>query len=154
MKYEALIFDFDGVLVDSVELKGRAFYSIYEPYGRETARRTYEYHMSHGGVSRREKFKHFHRQFLNRALSEIENDSLCCQFSGLVKQDIVDAPLAAGAMDFLEVHNKEFALFIVSGTPQDELREICAKKDLDRFFDEVLGSPQSKVGHITAILER
>ena len=31
--FEAIVFDFDGVLVESVDIRTRAFVELYRPYG-------------------------------------------------------------------------------------------------------------------------
>ena len=48
----AIIFDFDGVLVESVDVKTRAFCDMYSKYGEEIVEKVKEYHLSHGGISR------------------------------------------------------------------------------------------------------
>ena len=54
------IFDFDGVLVDSVELKTIAFVHLYEEYGSHIVDLVIAFHCKNGGMSRFEKFKYFH----------------------------------------------------------------------------------------------
>ena len=39
------IFDFDGVLVDSVEIKAKAFNELYRPYGSEIAEKIVFHHI-------------------------------------------------------------------------------------------------------------
>ena len=45
-------------------------------------------------------------------------------------------------------------LFVVSGTPRDELSRIFARRGLDRWFVEVWGSPRGKPEIIEDILAR
>ena len=49
---DALIFDFDGVLADSVEVKTRAFAKLFQSYGPEIEDRVVKYHRNNGGMSR------------------------------------------------------------------------------------------------------
>ena len=37
MKYKNIIFDFDGVLAESVHIKTHAFYLLYKQFGKEIA---------------------------------------------------------------------------------------------------------------------
>ena len=37
MKYKNIIFDFDGVLAESMHIKTQAFYKLYEPFGNNVA---------------------------------------------------------------------------------------------------------------------
>ena len=54
----AIIFDFDGVIVDSVDVKGLAFAEIYSKYGGGIAEKVLSHHRSNGGMSRKVKFKY------------------------------------------------------------------------------------------------
>ena len=65
-RYDAVVFDFDGVLVESVDVKTDAFAALYRPYGSDIVEKVVAWHMAHGGVMRFEKFRHFHRVFLGR----------------------------------------------------------------------------------------
>ena len=69
-KYSALIFDFDGVILDSVSIKTEAFAELYLQYGKIIQNKVVQYHLKHGGISRYNKIKYFHSEFLgNRNLS-------------------------------------------------------------------------------------
>ena len=60
---DSILFDFDGVIADTVEIKTRAFYSIYEEYGTAIAEKAVEHHILNGGMSRFEKVKFYHKKF-------------------------------------------------------------------------------------------
>ena len=49
MTVQAVFFDFDGVLADSVEVKTRAFYRLYEGHGPEVAAQVAAHHRANGG---------------------------------------------------------------------------------------------------------
>ena len=53
---KAIIFDFDGVIAESVNVKTEAFASLYEPYGKDVVNKVEQHHLANGGVSRFEKF--------------------------------------------------------------------------------------------------
>ena len=46
------MFDFDGVLVESVDLKTRAFAALYAEHGTEVADAVVAYHLQHGEIGR------------------------------------------------------------------------------------------------------
>ncbi len=50
--YSTLIFDCDGVILDSNRVKTAAFFSAASPYGELVAAKLVEHHVAHGGVSR------------------------------------------------------------------------------------------------------
>ena len=51
MRYDAIFFDFDGVIVDSVNIKTQVFYLMYLPYGEDIALKAKQHHIENGGVS-------------------------------------------------------------------------------------------------------
>ena len=42
------IFDFDGVILNSLDVKTNAFYKMYEPYGLKIAKSVKDYHINNG----------------------------------------------------------------------------------------------------------
>jgi len=65
----AIAFDFDGVLVESVDVKNRAYARLFEKEGAELVRSILTYHLKNGGVSRFVKFQTIYREILERPLS-------------------------------------------------------------------------------------
>ena len=59
-----IFFDFDGVILDSVDCKTQAFEAMYAQHGQEIADQVKKHHLENGGVSRFEKFKHWHKKHL------------------------------------------------------------------------------------------
>ena len=78
---QCLAFDCDGVLLDSVPVKTRAFARIAEPYGAEARDRFVMYHTVHGGVSRYKKFEWFYREVLGREITPEESAELGRRFA-------------------------------------------------------------------------
>ena len=62
---KGIIFDFDGVIVDSVGIKSDAFAHLYNSYGTQIENKVVEHHEKNGGLSREEKIKYYHKNFLN-----------------------------------------------------------------------------------------
>ena len=141
----AIGFDFDGVLVESVDIKTRAYAYLFEDEGPEVVRRITDYHLTHGGVSRFEKFRTIHNDILKRELNDKRFQFLCDRFSEIVVDAVVAAPWVAGAREFLERNFRKYRMFVVSGTPESELQEIVERRGMTRFFEAVRGSPKDKV---------
>jgi D-3-phosphoglycerate dehydrogenase / 2-oxoglutarate reductase len=141
---ENIIFDFDGVILDSLDCKTEAFYQMYLPYGEDIAKKVKKYHILNGGVSRFEKFKTWHKQFLNVELSKKEIQDLANQFSDLVMENVINSNPIPGAIEFIKRYSKDFNFFIISGTPDDEIKKICEAIGIASHFKEILGSPKNK----------
>jgi len=56
-----IIFDFDGVICESVDIKTGAFYEMYLPYGEMIAQKVKEHHIQNGGMSRYDKFEYLEK---------------------------------------------------------------------------------------------
>lgn len=140
-----ILFDFDGVICESVYIKTEAFYEMYLPYGIDVAQKVKAHHLSNGGMSRFDKFRHYETALLGREVSETRIQQLAEEFSALVKKKVIDAPFVPGALKFLQNHSDAFNCFIVSATPMDEMIEIVNAKDIADYFTMICGSPTSKV---------
>ena len=150
---EAIFWDFDGVIADSVDVKTRAFAEMFEPYGEPILKQVIAHHEQHGGISRVEKIDHAYRCFIGQPLSADELEEKCRIFSGIVMQKVVDARLIQGAEETLLALQGQIPMFVISGTPQDELIEICERRNLSRYFRRILGSPIHKAPHVKNLLQ-
>lgn len=149
---EVVIFDFDGVLVESVDIKTRAFAKLFEAEGAEVVDRVVDYHLRNSGVSRFEKFRYIYTEFLYRPLSDVIFQDLCRRFSELVLEEVVSAPYVAGAKEFLENNAGAYSCFVCSATPQDEIEEIVKLREMERYFKGVFGAPRTKGDIVRNIL--
>jgi len=151
-KIKALIFDFDGVIADSVDVKTKAFAAIYSQYGNAVVQKVIEHHEANGGISRFEKFRLYHKDFVGEAIDDEQIDKLARQFSDLVLQKIVEAPYVKGAYEYLSTNYRRFNFFISTGTPTDEIKIILERRKLSPYFKEVYGSPEKKEDHVREII--
>lgn len=150
----ALIFDFDGVIVESENIKTRAFMMLYRPHGTVVVEAAVAHHQANGGISRRKKIRFCHKTLLGIDLDEEALDALAGRFSALIEDEVVGCPWVPGAQAVLEAELGRRPMFVVSGTPQDELDRIIERRGLGRFFVEVHGSPPEKPPVIRDILAR
>ncbi len=141
---KAIIFDFDGVLVESVDVKTRAFARMFEEEGEEVVRGVTDYHLKNGGVSRVRKFKYYYDEILKRSLSEEKLADLCDTFSRLVIDEVINSPYVKGAQEFLDKFYSKLDFYVASGTPEEELREIVISRGMNIYFKGVYGSPAQK----------
>lgn len=153
MTIKAILFDFDGVIVDSINVKTEAFRELFSNE-KEHLQTIINFHLANGGMSRFVKFEIIYREILKKPLTQELSQELGEKFSKLVMQKVIECDYMPGALEFLQTYSKQLPLFIASGTPQDELRIIIAKRDLTHYFTEIHGTPRSKPEIIRDILER
>lgn len=140
---EAVVFDFDGVILESAAGKGRAFIELFSqyPHHLEAIR---AHHLANLGVSRFEKFEWIYDHLLRRPLSGEESRDLGRRYSDLVFETTVASPFVPGALELIERLVHRMPLFVASATPQEELEAVVRRRNLDRFFAGVHGSPPGK----------
>lgn len=155
MNWQAVFFDFDGVILDSVDVKTKAFAKMFRHYGPEVERAVVDYHLANGGVSRFEKFEYYYEHILQKNISHETLEALGRQFEQLALEGVLATPFIDGAMDTLK-HLKQHGIpvFVVSGTPDEEIKLIVEKRHLDHYFVEVHGSPRKKAEIVLGISSR
>lgn len=141
---DLIVFDCDGVLLDSVRIKTETFGKLFEHLGPEAKQYVINYHLEHGGVSRYAKFEHYFEKFHNRAITAEESAALDKQFNQIALDQLLATPLLPGVREFLEAHQDTWPLYVASGAPDYELKIILDKLDLSKYFKGIFGSPTPK----------
>ena len=152
-RIKAIIFDYDGIISESVNIKTEAFAEMFRPFGQDVEKMVINHHESNGGVSRFEKFKLYYRDFLKKDITPHKIDSLSIKFSNLVLDRVVDAPYVQGAYEFLSSNYKKYDFYISTGTPTEEIEIILEQKGIKKFFKGVYGSPENKAVHVKRIMQ-
>ena len=62
---KSIIFDFDGVILDTVEVKGDSFVELYKNETNEVKKKIKKYHFANLGVSRYKKINYIGNSFLD-----------------------------------------------------------------------------------------
>lgn len=142
--FRNIFFDFDGVIAESVDVKTEAFREMYLPYGEKIADKVVDHHIHNGGVSRYEKFKIYHKQFLNQDISQDQLNDLAQTFSKLVLEKVINANEVVGCSDFLDKYSTRLNFWIITGTPTVEIEQIVEKRGIEHHFKALCGSPKNK----------
>ncbi|MBE9571959.1 MAG: HAD family hydrolase [Proteobacteria bacterium] len=149
----AVIFDLDGVIIESAEIKTKAFEVLFADYP-DRLPEIISYHQKNGGISRYLKFRYFYEKILGQELSAQEEAELGERFSQIAMRQVLEAPFVPGAIEFLTHNKHRYYFFIASGTPYGELQNIMSHRQLSQFFVEVHGAPKDKTDIIEDILNR
>ena len=151
--WQSIIFDFDGVIVESGDIKTNAFADLYQSYGDLIVKEVVRYHKLNGGLSRYKKFRYFQKYLLKKPpLTQNEEDKLDETFSRLVVEAVINSDSVPGADEFIKIEASRIPLFIASGTPETELNTIVTRRGLAPYFTGVRGSPKLKEILIAEIL--
>lgn len=151
MSPKVIIFDFDGVILDSADIKLRAYTTVYKDEESAKLKKLVEHAQLHGGVTRRIKFEYYERELFGRPGDAKTVDALCRRYSEIVFDAVMKCPFIEGAQQLLERADGKVAMHVVSGTPQDELGRIVEARGLAHFFRSVRGAPAKKRDAFDAI---
>ena len=141
---DALLLDFDGVVLASVSIKVQAYLTIYEKEDPAKLAQVLAYQRLHGGVTRRLMFRHFETQLFGRAGDVEAVERLSAAYTRLVHDAVLTCPFVPGARRFLEIAYGRADLHVVSATPQEELVDIVRRRGLSVYFKGVHGAPATK----------
>ncbi len=154
IKSSKLIFwDFDGVIKDSVEVKTRAFESLFQGCNTDILKRVRIHHESHGGMSRLDKIP----LYMRWADLPVENaliEQFLAKFSEIVFWGVVNAPWVPGAKDYLLANHKESYFVLITATPEDEIVSILNQLGISHCFQEIHGSPKIKKNVVFEVLKQ
>ena len=141
--YQTILFDCDGVILDSNDIKTEAFFNSVKSYGEAEANELADYNVKFGGVTRKQKFEHFFENILSREPKENEFQELMMIFSEYVKRGLEDCDFSKGIFQ-LKKKLPKGKWFVVSGGDADEIRHSFRSKGLIELFDGIYGGPESK----------
>ena len=143
-KYSTLVFDCDGVILDSNKIKTEAFRKVAERFGSQAAEQLVQYHVHNGGISRYYKFKFLLVNILGRNATQSLINKLASDYGDYVYNGLLTCSVTPGLKE-LRTETKDSKWMIVSGGDQDELRRVFASRELDTLFDSgIYGSPRTK----------
>lgn len=151
MKYKVIILDFDGVIVQSNNIKHQAFSEIFKNYP-DHYETIMKYHFEHNHVPRQAKFKYFFEHVLKQPYSSQDINKMVLNFTELTRDKIINCPYVKGAVEFLDYFYKKIPLYVASATPHDELNVIIKARGLSSYFKEIYGAPVKKTEMFKDIL--
>lgn len=150
---KVLIWDFDGVIKETLEVKGEALAGLFAGHSEELRQKIRSHHIANGGMSRLEKIP----LYLAWAGLPTDGDSVrrfCLRFSQGVFQKVLEAAWVPGAKEILSGNPFRQTFHLVTATPQEEMEKILQALDLQKVFQGIWGSPTPKGRAVKEILTR
>lgn len=142
--YHTLIFDCDGVVLNSNRVKTEAFRQAALAYGADAADALVSWHVANGGISRYRKFEHFLKNIVPKGTPGPNIDTLLARYAAIVRDGLMSCDAAPG-LHALRVRTKSARWLIASGGDQAELRDVFQARRLADLFDGgIFGSPDTK----------
>lgn len=142
---DSIIFDFDGVIVDSEHLRVEGFRKVLTAEPPELVEKLIEYHLANGGISRYEKFRYYLQELKGELVDENQVSRWAADFSGLMLESMADPSILIDeTVTFIQKIASCVPLNIVSGSDEKELNALVDSLGLRDYFGAVRGSPRPK----------
>ena len=140
-----ILFDFDGVILDSMPIRDFGFEKIFEKFDKVIVGKLLDYNNENGGLSRYVKIKYFFNNLLNKEISEEEINRYAENFSILMRKELRDKKyLISETFEFIKDNFDKYNLHIVSGSDEEELQYLCKVLKINEYFLSINGSPKHK----------
>jgi len=145
LKYTNLIFDFDGVILDSNNIKKFAIREAAKDILVESTLEEFvEYFTKYNGIPRETKISKF--------IPKIHYNYVLQNYERLINKELCSANLTEGVEKFIEkLYLNQKSLYVLSGGKRSEVIEILKNKDLYKFFKNIYGGPEDKYSNILNI---
>lgn len=157
---KCLVFDFDGVLVDSNAVKRSAYYDVFASLNVDRAAVEQEMLGGFRTGDRYQVIERILRHLMARGLvsataSLAELVERCAdQYNRICESFAATCREVPGASIVLPRLAREYALYVNSGTPEEPLCRIVQARGWAEQFRDVLGGPRTKVENLRRVLGR
>ena len=156
MRFEAIVFDFDGTLIQSAEAKHEAFYRLFPdemPYREIVAGilRNDPDGSRHDVIPRMLEAMAKRGLILPPGQSAIDRIGAYAQAVYAIQANVPECP---GASDLLRDLHRRSTLYVSSNTPEVDLGTLLQKRGWVDFFAGWFGHPRSKRDTLNALVAR
>ncbi len=150
--YKSIVFDCDGVVLDSNIVKTKAYFRTAKNLGAtdKQAQALVDYHVKLGGISRYHKFDYYLREILHEPATKKAIQILLDEFGRELEVGLMACEIAPGLLELRKL-TPGAKWSILSGGDQQELRTLFANRQissdvrLEALFDGgIFGSPDNK----------
>ena len=146
-KYKTLIFDCDGVILDSNNIKTEAFRKVASEYGKKAEKELINFHLNNLGISRFIKFEHFINTIipsLNISRNSPDMKYLLTKFNEEIQSKLIKCKLN-NDLNKLKENTINSGWFMVTAGDQEEVRKILKIRNISSLFNKgIYGSPKNK----------
>jgi len=151
--FDVVVFDFDGTLVLSADIKRRAFFEIFPDQCAPAVSAVLEQDPE---GSRNKVIPAMIAEAATRGIdsNSLHADELVAAYAKRVAAGVGAAPEAPGGEEALKSVGEHASVYIASTTPHEELLRHLERRDWTRWVREAYGFPYQKPDVVKQLLRR
>jgi HAD superfamily hydrolase (TIGR01549 family) len=147
-----MVFDFDGVIIDSTEIKIDEYRNLFSQFtkNKATLNEIINIYKNSAGIPRETTLKKVFKEALAKTISNQEVENLSSDFSKQIFRRLETIEPLKGFLKYLAIH-KETSKYIISGAPNSDISYLIKKLNLSKYFKSIKGGPLNKKNEIANI---
>ena len=138
---KVLVYDFDGVIVDTSIIKTKTFYEVFSLYPK-FFKKIWNFHLKNKGISRKVQFEYLVCDLIGdtgqKASAHI--NKLMRIYKNKLLPKLHNIKYIRDAYKIIRYSKKNYSTYIVSNAPTSELKLVIKEKKLEKFFDKIFSS--------------
>ena len=138
---KVLVYDFDGVIVDTSILKTKTFYEVFSLYPK-FFKKICNFHLKNKGISRKTQFEYLVCNLIGdtgqKASAHIKK--LMRIYKNKLLPKLHNVKYIRDSYKTIRYTKKNYSTYIVSNAPTSELELLIKKKKLDKYFKKIFSS--------------
>ena len=149
-----MIFDFDGVIIDSTEVKVEEYRILLSQFTKNeaTLNEIINIYRNSGGIPRETTLKKVFKEVLDKTISNQEVENLSLDYSKQIFRRLEAIKPLKGFLEYLAIH-KEINKHIISGAPNSDVSYLIKKLNLSKYFKSIKGGPLNKKNEMINIMK-
>jgi len=151
---KVVVFDFDGVIVPSEEIKIEGYGLMFSEFGEEVPSAAIEEARREFSDARGNRFDIIRSILTRTGKTEKLEEGVAVyaeRFGKIVKERIESLRVTDGVHELLGKLSKEFPLYINSNNPDDVLRVTLQSLGVEKYFKGIYGSSKKKAENLAEI---
>lgn len=144
--YKTIVFDCDGVVLNSNKTKVNAYFEVAKRHGGtdEQAQAFVDHHIKKGSFPRNGKIEYYLREIVNQPVMPETVQRYITSFEEILDETLMTCEVAPGLPE-LKAATPQARWMLLSGGGQQELRRIFARRNLAPLFEAgIFGGPDIK----------
>lgn len=153
-KYNTIVLDCDGVVLNSNQTKVDAYYNTSKRTGGTDAQAQafVDYHIKLGSIPRNDKIRYYISDILKQPFTDAVFQTLMDTFTEILDETLMQCEVAP-ELDHLKQKTAHAKWMLMSGGDQEELRKIFPRRGLDHLFElGIFGGPTKKNEHLAKMI--